>query len=111
MFSRVWLQGVMLFGATMFLTSCASHRANDAAHFQTGESVVLVGEELVSLAFAPLLSQPVNVRNTYRDDLPQTVHYELGRDYALNASGQIRRTARSRIPDFGTNILFGKEDF
>jgi len=105
------LLGVMLFGSVMFLASCASHRPDNPAHFQTGESVVLVGEEPARLAFAPLLSMPVKVRSTYRDDLPQTVRYESGRDYSLDAVGQIRRTAQSRIPDFRTNILFGKEDF
>ncbi len=101
----------MLNSLTMFLTSCVSDRPNDAAYFQTGESVVLVSEEPANLVFAPLLSKPDNVRSTYRDGLPQTVHYEPGRDYLLDASSQIRRTAQSRIPDFGTNILFGKEDF
>lgn len=101
----------MLFGPTMFLISCASHRPNDPAHFQSGESVVLAGEEPANLAFAPLLSKPVKVRSTYRDGLPQTVHYEPGRDYLLDASGQIRRTPDSRIRDFRTNILYGKEDF
>jgi lysophospholipase L1-like esterase len=111
MFHRVLLQGLMLFGATLFLTSCANHRPNDAAHLQTGESVVLTGEEPANVAFAPLLSKPVKVRSTYRDGLPQTVHYVPGRDYLLDASGQIRRTSDSRIPDFRTNILYGKEDF
>jgi acyl-CoA thioesterase I len=43
--------------------------------------------------------------------LPQTVRYESGRDYLLEASGQLRRTAGSRIPDYSTNLLYGKEDF
>ena len=90
---------------------CASQRSHHALQFQTGESVVLAGEAPANLAFAPLLSKPVAVRNTYRDRLPWTVHYEPGRDYLLEASGQIRRTPGSRIPDFGTNILYGKEDF
>jgi acyl-CoA thioesterase I len=98
-------------GVAMFLTSCASHQPNVAAHFQTGESIILVGEAPANLAFAPLPSPPVQVRSTYRDGLPQTIHYEPGRDYVLDASGQIRRTPTSRIPDFRTNVLYGKEDF
>lgn len=43
--------------------------------------------------------------------MPQTIHYQQGQDYVLSASGEIRRTPDSRIPDFGTNILYGKEDF
>ncbi|MEI2724839.1 MAG: SGNH/GDSL hydrolase family protein [Verrucomicrobiota bacterium] len=98
-------------GVVLFLTSCTSHQPNRAAHVLTGESVILVGEEPASLAFAPLRSPPVKVRSTYRDGLPQTVHYESGRDYVLEASGQIRRIADSRIPDFRTNVLYGKDDF
>ena len=98
-------------GVTILIAGCASQPSNKAAHFQTGESVVLVGEAPANLAFEPLLSKPVNIRNTYRDGLPQTIHYEPGRDYVLNASGQIWRTLDSRIPDFRTNVLYGKEDF
>lgn len=98
-------------GFALFLTSCASHPPKRAAHFQAGESVILVGEEAANLAFAPLRSQPVKVRSTYRDGLPQTVHYEPGRDYLLLKSGQLRRTPDSRIPDFRTNVLYAKEDF
>ena len=72
---------------------------------------MLAGEAPANLAFAPLLSEPVAVRSTYRDGLPQTIHYQPGQDYLLDASGQIRRTQGSRIPDFGTNMLYGKEDF
>lgn len=97
--------------AALFLAGCASQPSNPAAHTQTGESVVLIGEAPARLAFAPLLSQPVRVRSTYLDGLPQTIHYEPGRDYVLDASGQIRRTATSRIPDYRTNMLYGKEDF
>ena len=69
-----------------------------------------------NLAFAPMLSMPVRVRSTYRDGLPQTVHYESGRDYLLEGNGQIRRIPDSRIPDFRipdfrTNVLYGREDF
>ena len=101
----------LLCGAAVFLAGCMSQPSNPAAHFQTGESVILVGAEPGNLAFAPLLSKPINVRSTYRDGLPHTVHYEPGRDYVLEASGQIRRTRDSRIPDFRTNVLYGKEDF
>ena len=98
-------------GIAILIAGCAHPGSNREAYFQTGESVIMVGEEPAKLAFAPLMSKPVKVRNTYRDGLPQTVHYELGRDYSLDASGQIRRTRDSRIPDFRTNVLYGKEDF
>jgi acyl-CoA thioesterase I len=95
----------------LVLNGCAHHGSPAAAERQTGESVVLVREEPAHLAFAPLLSEPIDVRSTYRDALPQTIHYQPGQDYLLDASGQIRRTPTSRIPDFGTNMLYGKEDF
>ena len=106
-----WSAALPVLAAAMLLSGCASQGSRHALTSQTGESVVLAGEAPASLAFAPLLSKPVIVRSTYRDGLPQTIHYEAGRDYLLEASGQIRRTPGSRIPDFGTNILFGKEDF
>jgi lysophospholipase L1-like esterase len=104
------LSAALLVSAVL-LNGCASHRPGLALTSQTAESIVLAGEAPTSLAFAPLLSKSVKVRSTYRDGLPQTIHYEAGRDYLLEAPGQIRRTPGSRIPDFGTNILYGKEDF
>ena len=95
----------------LVLNGCARPRPRRAIESQTGESVVLVRAEAASLAFAPTLSEPVAVRSTYQKDLPQTIHYELGRDYLLEAPNRIRRAPGSRIPDFGTNILYGKEDF
>ena len=92
------------------LIGCASSGSHHALEQQTGESAVLVGEASANLAFAPLLSEPVTVRSTYRDGLPQTVLYQLGQDYLLMRRA-IRRTPGSRIPDFGTNILYGQEDF
>jgi acyl-CoA thioesterase I len=98
--------------ASMILMSgCASHSLGSGPERQTGESVVLVGEEPANLAFAPASTAAVAVRSTYRDGLPHTVHYEAGRDYLPEPSGRIRRTPGSRIPDFGTNMLYGKEDF
>ena len=106
-----FLTGFLALVAAICLTGCASNGSHRAVQQQTGESVVLVGDASGNLAFAPLLSQPVTVRSTYRDGLPQTVHYQPVQDYVLDASGAIRRTPGSRIPDFGTNILYGKEDF
>jgi acyl-CoA thioesterase I len=103
--------GLAGFFSAAFLNGCASHCSRQALQFESGESIVLVGESPATLAFTPALSRPVAVRSTYRDNLPQTVHYQPGVDYSLEPSGQIRRTAQSRIPDFGTNLLYGKEDF
>ena len=41
-----------------------------------------------------------------------TIEYAEGRDFVVDyANGALRRTPRSRIPDWRTNMLFGKEDF
>jgi acyl-CoA thioesterase I len=106
-----WLGALLGLATVLLMNGCANHGSRIATERQTGESVVLVGEAPANLAFAPLLSEPVAVRSTYRDGLPQTVHYQPGQDYLLDAAGQIRRTAGTRIPDFGTNMLYGKEDF
>jgi lysophospholipase L1-like esterase len=101
------LAGLLGLVTAIVLSGCAS---NGSQH-QTGETVVLAGEAPAKLAFAPLLSEPVAVRSTYRDGLPRTIQYKSGRDYLLEASGQIKRTQGSRIPDFATNMLYGQEDF
>ena len=106
-----FLTGFLALVTAIYLVGCATSGPHQALERQTGESVVLVGEAPANLAFAPALSEPITVRSTYRDRLPQTTHYQPGQDYVLSASGEIRRTPGSRIPDFGTNMLYGKEDF
>jgi lysophospholipase L1-like esterase len=97
--------------AALLFSGCISQPAHQASHFQTGESLVLVGEQPANLAFTPTPSRPLDVRSTYRESLPKTIHYEAGRDFVLTGAGGIQRTPDSRIPDFGTNVLYGKEDF
>ena len=72
---------------------------------------MLAGQQPAQLAFPPALCIPIVVRSTYREGLPQTMRYEAVRDYLVTESGGIQRTPSSRIPDFSTNILYGKEDF
>lgn len=108
MFRIVWSCLPLL---ALLLTSCSTPRPNDARYVQIGESVVLVGQEPARLAFSPLPPWPVVVRSTYLRGLPQTVVYQPGRDFLADDAGLIWRTPGSRIPDFRTNILFGREDF
>lgn len=76
-----------------------------------GESVVLVGEEPARLAWIPIASKPIQVRNRYLPE-PGAETYVQGRDFVFDPTqGTLRRTPGSRIPDFRTNSLFGKEDF
>lgn len=103
---------LLLLAAMVLLAGCATPFGKTAAPSLFGESVVLVGEQPSGLAFLPVARGSVSVRSTYLDKLPATVHYEEGRDFIIDYSaGKIARTAGSRLPDFQTNMLFGKEDF
>ncbi len=95
----------------LILGGCASNPVERSGQVQTGESMVLAGETPAQLAFVPLLDRPFTLRSTYREGLTQTIQYEQGRDYLVDTQGKVRRTLTSRIPDFSTNMLFGKEDF
>jgi acyl-CoA thioesterase-1 len=78
---------------------------------ESGESVVLIGEEPAYLSHLPLPGEPVQVRSTY---LPETgtIEYIFGRDLILNdADGTLRRTPASHLPNFRTTVLYGKESF
>jgi acyl-CoA thioesterase-1 len=74
-----------------------------------GESLVLVGTTAGKLLYTDVDEGSVFVRSTY---LPGGVTYEKGKDYTIDAkAGTIARTEGSRIPDFATNVLYGKEGF
>ncbi|MDB6125674.1 MAG: Lipolytic protein family [Pedosphaera sp.] len=82
------------------------------AHYQIGESVVLAGEQPARLQFTPKGLPLILVRSTYRDPQPETIHYEESRDFVIDyQAGTIQRTPQSRIPDFSTNMLYGKMNF
>jgi len=102
-----WFIWITAAAAATVLSGCSQC----TLRFESGESIVLAGQTPATLISAPSPDKPVVVRNTYRAGLPQTVQYEAGRDFLLEAPNRIRRTPLSRIPDFGTNILYGKEDF
>jgi lysophospholipase L1-like esterase len=94
-----------------FLAGCSTPRPDDPRYVQIGESVVLISQEPARLAFSPEPPWPIVVRSTYLSGLPQTIVYQQGRDFVADEFGHLWRTPDSRIPDFSTNILFGKEDF
>ena len=101
-----------LFGLCM-LTAAVSGAQNGGKRMDmVGDSLVLVKTEPGALCFDKLVSESVTVRSTYKPGLEQTVVYEEGRDYVLDAgSGTVARTAGSRIPDFSTNLLYGQKEF
>lgn len=105
-----WILLAVGLAPAILMNGCVNSSRHDSTGRQTGESVVLVGEEPAHLSFAPLAVPPITVRSSYRPG-PQTIVYEAGQDYLLEADGSLRRVHGSRIPDFGTNMLYGKEDF
>jgi len=77
----------------------------------SGESLVLAGTTPGKLLYRNVRPDGVVVRSTYLPDKTATI-YEAGRDYVVDAAaGTISRTSTSRIPDFATNVLYGKRDF
>ena len=78
---------------------------------QMGESVVLAGREPAKLAFRPAPGRAFQVRSTYLPGLKTTVVYKPGIDYTVTPDGQLRRTPKSRIPDYATNDVYGLKSF
>lgn len=77
----------------------------------TGDSLILAGTTPGNLLGTDVDPSTVVVRSTY-EKTDKTITYEAGRDYVLDAkAGTLARTADSRIPDFATNVLYGKKDF
>jgi acyl-CoA thioesterase I len=101
-----WVSAVIL----VLLVSCAT-RPKPKSTRLVGESVVCLGEEPAALAWLPDRSQPLRARSSYHASA-DTIHHLEGRDFIVDdEQGTLRRTPGSRIPDFRTNVLFGKEDF
>lgn len=77
-----------------------------------GESLVLADTAPGLLCFDEIVPGSLSVRSTYEPGLADTVAYREDRDYVVNLKqGWIARTADSRIPDFSTNVLYGKKEF
>jgi lysophospholipase L1-like esterase len=75
----------------------------------TGDSLVLAGEAPGALLADGIDPESVVVRSTY---LPGGTVYEAGRDYRYDPQARtVSRLPGSRIPDFATNVLYGKKDF
>ena len=92
--------------AVPILSGCMTR---NKAHidFQSGESCVFIGEQEANLAHLP--KGPVRIRNSY---LGGGLEYEEGRDFVVNRSrGTLRRSPGSRLPDFRTNMLYGRTEF
>jgi acyl-CoA thioesterase I len=100
------------FALVIFVSMCCFADPEVTTLQMTGESLVLVGQMPGSLCFNNVVPESVIVRSTYKADKPGVIVYEPQRDYVVDpAKGTITRTAESRIPDFQTNMLYGKKDF
>jgi len=98
------------------MVGMAGDAGADAGKSQTldikGDSLVLVKTEPGKLCYGNLIKGSVVVRSTYVPGQAETVVYEADKDYMVDhAAGTIARTADSRIPDFSTNMLYGKKEF
>ena len=100
--------------SVVVLFACATSRSAESSAkptHVTGDSLVLAGTTTGNLLGRHVDAATVVVRSTY-EQTDKTITYESGRDYVLDAkAGTLARTANSRIPDFSTNVLFGKKDF
>ena len=89
------------------LSGCVT--SSPRSHRQVGESLVFIGEQPMSLACLP--RDPILLRSTFRPQ-SNTVTYLEGVDYFVDhGTGTLRRTPRSRIPDFRNNLLYGATNF
>jgi acyl-CoA thioesterase I len=108
--SKLVLRFVASSVVAALLAGCAGLRTPQLSR-QFGESVVCIGEEPAALAWIPARGKPLTVRSSY---LPgsNTIHFVEGRDFVVDyAAGTLRRTPGSRLPDFRSNVLYGKADF
>src|SRR5436190_16267306 len=98
-----------LYIAIVFVIPMLIARLSSAAEHMLGESLVLSGPKPGALLAERIDPHSIVVRSTY---LPGGTVYEAIRDYRFDANaGTITRVPGSRIPDFATNVLFGKKNF
>lgn len=108
------LLAILLVAVTAF--GAAGVTGADTGKGQTlaikGDSLVLVKTEPGKLCYANAAKGSVTVRSTYEPGKANTIVFEADRDYVVDyAAGTIARTADSRIPDFSTNMLYGRKEF
>ncbi|MCX5785430.1 MAG: GDSL-type esterase/lipase family protein [Elusimicrobia bacterium] len=95
-----------------FLSFIGAGLKTEAPQFVYGESLVLAKGNPSYLCFDRLVKGRVQVRSKYKADDKKNIIYKEDIDYIVNyTSGTIRRTKKSRIPDFSLNPFYGKKDF
>ena len=107
---RLGLEVVLGIACFLEVVTCAAQAATTV--HMTAESLVLVGQAPGNLCFDQVVEGTIVLRSAYDANKAGVVVYEPNRDYVVDyAKGAIARTAESRIPDFKTNILYGKKEF
>lgn len=77
-----------------------------------GESLVLHGEVAANLSFSNIQKGTVSIRSTFSADEPGLIIYKEGDDYLVDYElGTIKRTKKSKIPDFSQSSTYGLKDF
>ncbi|NLV42725.1 MAG: SGNH/GDSL hydrolase family protein [Candidatus Hydrogenedentes bacterium] len=111
-YRRAVMAVLVLAGIGMMFPPLAGAQASAEGLAVKGDSLVLAGTAPGALCYGNLEEGSVTVRSTYEPGQADTVIYETGRDYVVDAAaGTVARTADSRIPDFRTNMLYGQKDF
>jgi len=97
-------------GAVLLFSGCITPHLPVLKHVN-GESIVFIGDQPAKLAWLPAHERPLRVRSTYRPST-NTIYYLEGIDFKVDRpGGTLTRTTGSRLPDFRTNMLYGKEAF
>ncbi|MCF7686982.1 MAG: SGNH/GDSL hydrolase family protein [Cephaloticoccus sp.] len=92
-------------------SQCESMADHSQSMRLIGESLVFIGAEASLLALIPAPKADLRLRSTYESG-PTTIDYTEGLDYRFDAAaGTLTRLPGSRLPDFRTNVLHGREDF
>ena len=77
-----------------------------------GESLVLAETSSINLCFSHVVKGSLVLRSTFITGEPETLVYDEGQDYVVDHDlGTVRRTPKSRIPDYSAHCLYGLEDF
>ena len=77
-----------------------------------GESLVLDKVNPVNFMFNKIIPGSVVVRNNYDAKAKGNIIYKKGEDYLIDyKNGAIKRTEKSKIPDYSKHSLFGIKNF
>ena len=100
--------------SSAFITQCATSKNKKTMtdNYIHGESIVLDKVNPANLLFDKIISGSIVIRSNYDSKIPNTIIYKEGEDYIIDyKKGTIRRTEKSRIPDYSKHSLYGNKNF